>query len=165
MVLSLKEDAGNWIKSVFDDSFTKILLNGSNFTKKQLEIVLIDILAENLSGSRLTYEAKAQLISYKKSLTRGSFNRTLQQARKNIIKSVYTILLLGYLGIFESPNLSPYIEIANKIEKYLDSYKNVYDRKDLMKEQIRILSVLKEELEAGLQNLSNPLSLAKKKGE
>jgi len=160
--LSLKKSIREWIKNVFNDYFVIRLLNNSYLTRKQLETILIDILAENFCGKKLTYEVKAQLVTHRKSLTRGAFNRTLRQARRNIIRSIYTIILLGYLGILESPNLYPYMEIANKIEKYLKSYKDIYNRKELVREEVRILKVLREELEDSLQNLSNPLSLSKK---
>jgi hypothetical protein len=53
-------------------------------------------------------------------LTRGSFNRTLSQGRKNVVQSIYTILLLGYVGLFDSPELQPFLELASRMKAYID---------------------------------------------
>jgi len=47
--------------------------------------------------------------------SRGAFNRTLQQARTNIAEAVYTVLLLGYGGLLESPSLAPFLEASERL--------------------------------------------------
>ncbi|MDH5461375.1 MAG: hypothetical protein OEX09_04035, partial [Candidatus Bathyarchaeota archaeon] len=108
--MSFKEKTQKWLKRSLDDPFVGMLSKNSHLTKTQLETLLIDILAENATEKALKYQEKAKLRL--STVTRGAFNRTLRQARKNIIRSIYTILLLGYLGVFEDTSLNPYLEIA-----------------------------------------------------
>ncbi len=151
-----KNNVQLWLKNSLEDPIVKILAKNSHLTKTQLETLLIDILAENFSGKPLKYDEKARLRLTKAKISRGAFNRTLRQAQKNVIKAVYTVLLLGYLGIFESPTLDQYIEIANKLQEYIDAHKSLPNKTERPEEQIRFLKVLREELENSLKKLSNP---------
>ena len=54
-------------------------------------------LAEKIAGKRLKYDEKARLRLKSGKISRGAFNRTLKQAKMNVIKAIYTIFLLGYL--------------------------------------------------------------------
>jgi hypothetical protein len=159
----LKENVQNWIISIENDPIIKILVKNGNLTKIQLETVLIDILSQNLSGKPLKYEEKARLRLIKAGVSRGSFNRTLKQARKNIIEAIYTIILLGYLGIFDSTNLAPYLEISHKLKTYADTYKDAFHGNKPSEEYFRIIKVLNEELETTLRNLSQPKALSEKR--
>lgn len=154
--MKLKESVQTWLISSLNDPIVKILAKNSHLTKTQLETLLIDVLSENISRKPLKYEEKARLRLTKAKISRGSFNRTLKQAKENIVKSVYTILLLGYLGVFESTSLDPYLEIANKLQEYLDAYKTIADNKINVNEQIKFIEILREELKTGLKKLSNP---------
>jgi len=128
MVVSMiSEDfkkAQNTIKRILNDPLVKILSENSSFTKIQLETLLIDIFTEQLVETKLSHGEKTAIRTTDKRISRGSFNRTLQQARKNMIKSIWTILLLGYLKILETPSLSPYLEASNRLEEYLRAYEN-----------------------------------------
>jgi hypothetical protein len=159
----LKENVQNWIVRLTNDPIIKILIKNSNLTKIQLETLLIDILAQNISGKTLKYEEKARLRLIKAGVSRGSFNRTLKQSRKNIIQAIYTILLLGYLGFLDSTNLTPYLEISQKLKTYTDAYKNIFQENKPSEEQLRIIKILNEELEASLDTLSNPSVLSEKR--
>jgi len=158
--LSFKEKTQKWLKRSLDDPFVGMLAKNSHITKKQLETLLIDILAENITEKALKYQEKAKLRL--STVTRGAFNRTLRQARKNIIRSIYTILLLGYLGVFEDTSLNPYLEIANKLKTYIASYREILRNKDANGEYLRIMSELHEELEVSLEQLSKPKALSTK---
>ena len=103
--MALKENVQKWIKGSLDDPIAVVLSRNSHLTKTQLETLLIDILAESISGKQLKYDEKAQLRLTKAKISRGSFNRTLAQAKENVIRSIYTVLLLGYLGVFEDTTL------------------------------------------------------------
>lgn len=138
-----------------------MLLKNSHLTKTQLETFLIDVLAENTTGKSLKYEEKAKLRLLKTGISRGAFNRTLRQARRNAIQSIYTILLLGYLGVFEDTRLDPYIEAANKLRSYMSAYRKISNGKKISNEHLRIANALREELEASLEQLSKPKSLSK----
>jgi len=144
------------------DPIVKILIENSNLTKTQLETFLIDILAENISGKSLKYEEKARLRLLKGGVSRGAFNRTLRQARKNVVQSIYTVILLGYLGVFESTSLDSYIEVANKLQTYISAYRDVWKEKESMSEQLRIMNMLREELESSLEQLSKPRTMSKR---
>jgi hypothetical protein len=109
-----------------------------------------------MAGKQLKYDEKARLRLTKAQITRGAFNRTARQAKENVIKSIYTVLLLGYLGIFESTVLDPYLEIARKLHNYLEAYKSTPDKGDKLEEHLKAIETIREELENGLKRLSNP---------
>jgi len=152
--VELKESVQKWLKSLFNDPIAKTLIKNSHLTKTQIETFLIDVLAEKITGKTIVYEEKAKLRLIKSGVSRGAFNRTLSQAQKNIIKSIYTIILLGYLGVFESPSLDPYVEIANKIRTYTEAYKDAWENRRTSNEHLRIISMLQKEIERGLKELS-----------
>ncbi|MFP3985132.1 MAG: hypothetical protein ACLFU9_04095 [Candidatus Bathyarchaeia archaeon] len=154
--MSFKKNAQNWLKGALDDPIAKILERNSNLTKIQLETLLIDVLAENLASKELKYEEKAKLRQTKAPISRGSFNRTLKQAKKNTIQSIYTILLLGYFGILEDSSLSPYLEVANKLKDYTEAYRKLSNTREGEKEKIQVINMLREELKTMLDQLSKP---------
>jgi hypothetical protein len=152
----LKNSVQLWLKKSLEDPIVKILAKNSHLTKTQLETLLIDILAENIAGKPLKYDEKARLRLTKAKISRGAFNRTLRQAQENVIKAIYTVLLLGYLGIFESTALDQYIEIANKLQEYIEAHKDLPNKTEQLEEQVKFLKMLREELESSLKMLSNP---------
>lgn len=154
--LKVKENVQKWLATSLGDPIVKILLKNSHLTKTQIETLLIDVLSANLSEKQLKYEEKARLRLRKTPVSRGAFNRTLRQAQKNVIKSVYTILLLGYLGVFKHTSLDSYVEIANKLETYTTAYRNTLANSKSSKEKTKAINMLREELQAVLEQLSNP---------
>jgi len=154
--LKLKEGITAWLNSALNDPVTKILLKNCQLTKIQLETLLIDILAENISNKQLKYDEKAKLRLTKSKISRGSFNRTLSQSKENVIKSIYTILLLGYLGVFESSTLDPYLEIANKLKDYVEAHQDIPGKQEETEKYVKMLEIVREELETSLKRLSNP---------
>jgi len=154
--LKLKEGIQPWLKSTLNDPIVKIISKNSHMTATQLETLLIDILSENAAGKTLKYDEKARLRLTKAKITRGAFNRTLKQAKQNVTKSIYTVLLMGYLGIFESTALDPYLEIANKLQQYLETCKQLPDTDKELAERLRIIGIIREELESSLKQLANP---------
>lgn len=159
--MRLKNTIQKWLTYSIDDPIVKILSKNSHLTKTQLETLLIDVLAENTAGKSLKYEEKAKLRLLKTGISRGAFNRTLRQARRNVIQSIYTILLLGYLGVFEDTCLDPYIEAANKLHTYMNTYRKISKGKKVNEEYLRVVNVLREELETSLEQLSKPKTLSK----
>jgi hypothetical protein len=153
--LKLKENVQPWLISSLNDPIAKILSHNSHLTKTQLETLLIDILSENIAGKMLKYDEKARLRLTKAKISRGAFNRTLKQAKENVIKSIYTVLLLGYLGVFESTTLDPYLEIANKLQEYLEAYKDTPNKSGALSEHLKSMEIVREELEKCLKQLSN----------
>ncbi len=152
--MRLKDPVQAWLNGALNDSIVKILAKNSHLTKTQLETLLIDVLAENLSNKHLKYDEKAQLRLTKAKISRGAFNRTLKQSNENIIKSIYTVLLLGYLGIFETTTLDPYIEIANKLHNFIEAHNGVDSNKDV-EERFKIVELVRKELETSLKQLAS----------
>jgi len=154
--LKLKDGINAWLNGALNDPVVKILSKNSQLTKTQLETLLIDILAENISGKQLKYDEKARLRLTKAKISRGSFNRTLKQSKENVIKSIYTVILLGYLGVFESSTLDPYLEIANKLRDYVEAHQSMPGKEEELKDHIKMVEIIREELETSLKRLSNP---------
>lgn len=154
--MKLKESVQAWLNGSLNDPIVKILAGNSQLTKTQLETILIDILSENIAGKQLKYDEKALLRLTKAQISRGAFNRTLKQAKDNVTKSIYTVLLLGYLGVFESTNLDPYLEIANKLRDYVEAHKEMPNNSKELEEHLKLIDLVREQLETGLKQLSNP---------
>ena len=154
--MKLKESVQAWLNGSLNDPIVKILANNSQLTTIQLETLLIDILSENIAGKSLKYDEKALLRLTKAQISRGAFNRTLKQAKDNVTKSIYTVLLLGYLGVFENTTLDPYLEIANKLRDYVEAHKEIPSKSEELGEHLKLIEMIRERLETGLKQLSNP---------
>ncbi len=152
--MKLKEGVQAWLNGALNDPIVKILAKNSQLTKTQLETLLIDVLAENMAGKQLKYDEKAKLRLTKAKISRGAFNRTLKQSKENVIKSIYTVLLLGYLGVFESTTLDPYLEIANKLHEYLEAHKDIPIESAELKGHLKVIEIIREELERSLKQLA-----------
>jgi hypothetical protein len=98
----------------------KKLLERSGLSEAQFETLLLDQLGSEMANKRLTREEMAQLRRSSGKISRGSFYRTLQQARSNVSESIHTILLLGYGGLLESPSLAPYLEASERLRGFTD---------------------------------------------
>ena len=153
--LKTKENAQKGLQGTLNDPIAKILLKTSNLTKIQLETLLIDILAENYAEKPLNYEEKGKLRLTKVAVSRGSFNRTLAQAKKNVTESIYTILLLGYLGVIQSASLTPFQEVAEKLQRYTDAYKTLSEGSEDINVQLRTMNLIREEITLALEQLAS----------
>jgi hypothetical protein len=115
-VLNAQESVRNRIR----DPVTKMLLANSQLTVTQLETLLTD----SLSADVEVHRSQRRLYRPSKSrISRGAYNRTLIQAQNNVIRSIYTILLLGYLGLFDSAALQPFLELSDAIDSYVQEAK------------------------------------------
>ncbi|MDR0371966.1 MAG: hypothetical protein LBI79_00145 [Nitrososphaerota archaeon] len=153
--MKLKDGVTAWLNGALNDPIVKILAKNSQLTKIQLETLLIDVLSENISDKQLKYDDKAALRLTRAKISRGSFNRTLKQSRENVIKSIYTVLLLGYLGVFESTTLDPYLEIANKLQEYVEAHQNIPNKEEELKDHQKVIEIIRNELETSLKRLSS----------
>lgn len=153
--LKLKDGVQAWLNGALNDPIVKILQKNSQLTKIQLETLLINVLSENISGKQLKYDDKAALRLTKAKISRGSFNRTLKQSNENVIKSIYTVLLLGYLGVFESSTLDPYLEIANKLHDYVEAHQDIPRKEEELKDHMKVIEIIRIELETSLNRLSS----------
>jgi hypothetical protein len=66
------------------------------------------------------------------------------------------VLLLGYLGIFESTTLDPYLEIANKLKEYVEAHQDIPNKENELKDHLKVIEIIREELETSLKRLSTP---------
>ena len=85
-------------------------------TRIQFETLLVDQLGHDMANKRLTRNDMAQLRRDKIGISRGSFNRTLRQARENVVEAIHTVLLLGYSGLTESPSIAPFLEASERLK-------------------------------------------------
>lgn len=156
MINETLEKIQNRIISLTDDPLLKMLSENSQLSKIQLETFLINVLTEEIGEKEIRFEQKARFRQINKKISRGAFNRTLRQAERNITKSINTILLLGYLGILDSPRLQPFIELSNKLNLYVKTYSKLWEKqkKELIEEnKIEEVLLLKKELENNLKEL------------
>lgn len=110
-------EARESIRSLTRDPVTKMLLTNSQITQPQLESLLAYSLSsegDDQKGRRRLYRPSGR------NITRGAFNRTLIQAQNNVIRSIYTILLMGYVGLFDSAALQPFVELSDTIKSYME---------------------------------------------
>ena len=97
------------------------LLERSNLTRVQFETMLLDQIGSEMAEKTLTREEMTRLRKSRAKISRGSFNRTLQQARENVAESVHTVLLLGWSGLFGSPSLAPFVEASERLRIQTDA--------------------------------------------
>lgn len=86
------------------------LLRGSNLTEAQAETLLVE-LASTMSGLKLSMEEKAGI----RGVSKGAYSRTKRQALDNVKRSIYTLLLLRFLGVLGDEALSLLMEAAEKL--------------------------------------------------
>jgi hypothetical protein len=151
-LISTDKEAQNFIDRSFNDPIANVLLKYSNLTSTQYETLIIDFLTIELSDNNLTFQNKALLRS--KKVSRGSYSRSLSQARGNVISSIYTILLLTYIGIFDAFPFDDYRDIAEKLSEYTSSLKDLEGN-----ELSNFINRIEGELLEGLTRLSINRSL------
>jgi hypothetical protein len=110
------EGTRSMIEETLRDRILSALLQRSNLTKIQFETLLVDQLGHDMANKRLTRSDMAQLRQDQKQISRGSFNRTLRQARENVVEAIHTVLLLGYSGLTESPSIAPFLEASERLK-------------------------------------------------
>ena len=148
----MEKELQKMVNQSLEDPVAAILLKNSTLTEIQYESLLIDYYMDNMSDNNLTYENKSEIRS--KKVSRGSFSRTLSQARKNIISSIYTILLLNYVGIYDSLPFDDYKNLAEKLSEYTFLTQNP----DSV-ESRSVIRRLELELAKGIRSLAEPKKL------
>ncbi len=140
------------MKRTLSDPIVRILIDKSNLTPIQFQTFLTDRIMKQNSANMKENKKNMCMRMDLAQITRGSFNRTLNQATRNIIRSIYTIFLLGYVGIFDDPTLEPFIEASNQIRSYLDRLRSSEHRLDA--DGARALATLLEDLKKTVENLA-----------
>ncbi|HZY46518.1 MAG TPA: hypothetical protein VFE96_01860 [Candidatus Bathyarchaeia archaeon] len=98
------------------DRIISALLDRSNLTRIQFETLLMDQLGHDMANKWLSRDEMAQLRKNQKGISRGAFNRTLRQARENVVEAIHTVLVLGYSGLMESPSIAPFLEASERLK-------------------------------------------------
>jgi len=79
----------------------------TTLTQTQLETLLIDLIADEIDPN-LTYEERGQI----RGVTKRAFYRTLEQARLNLIRAIFTIMVAATLNIIDSPRLADFNDLS-----------------------------------------------------
>ncbi|MEM2047809.1 MAG: hypothetical protein QXZ06_08005 [Candidatus Jordarchaeales archaeon] len=118
----------DFLRRLLSDSIVSRLLSSSNLTRIQFETLVIHFLLDESAGRGVQYSLKGLLRASRnargrrprlaRGVTKGAFRRVLEQACRNVVKSIYTLILLGYVGLLDTPNLAPYIELSSLISSY-----------------------------------------------
>jgi len=128
-----------------NDDITKLLLSKSHLTTPQLETLL----ADSISYEKTAKKGYRRLFRPSKDrLSRGSYNRTLIQAQNNVIHAIYTILLLGYVGLFDGSSLQPFLELSDNLQSF------VTERKGSSAQNHEAVNELKERLSETISTLA-----------
>jgi len=150
-------------KRVMNEPILKTLLDRSLLTKPQLETLLIDLVIEDQFGEHVPYEDKATIRTKSGSratgVSRGSFNRTLRQARRNVNRCLHTMLLLAYLDLFDFSIFRPFEEIATKIGDYRRIREVLSGREGLSNEDLESYRAAERTINDALNELASPLIL------
>ncbi|MCK4566370.1 MAG: hypothetical protein KAU48_03585 [Candidatus Thorarchaeota archaeon] len=150
-------------KQVLKEPILKKLQEGSTLSLAQLETLLIDLVVEDNLGSHITYEDKASYRSKtgtkSRGVSRGAFNRTLTQARRNVTRCLYTMLLLAYLGLFDSTVFRPFEVVATRIGDYRRIRDILAGKTELTQEDLESVGVTERTIMSILEELSSSLVL------
>ena len=150
-------------KQVLKEPILKKLQEGSTLSLAQLETLLIDLVVEDNLGSHITYDDKASYRSRSGSksrgVSRGAFNRTLNQARRNVTRCLYTMLLLAYLGLFDSTVFRPFEVVATRIGDYRRIRDILAGKAELTQEDLESVAVSEKTIMSFLEELSSALVL------
>jgi hypothetical protein len=146
------EDYQKVIKKTFQDPITDILLKNSNLTRIQFETLVIDMLTDLISDNKLSFDEKTLFRT--NNVSRGSFSRSLAQARKNVISSIFSVVLLSYIGVFDSRPFDEYYVLAEKLKEYatmLESSEVSINKADLKRFETELID--------GITQLATPTSI------
>jgi hypothetical protein len=150
-------------RQVLKEPILKKLQEGSVLSEAQLETLLIDLVVEDSYGSHITYDDKASHRSRagtrSRGVSRGAFNRTLTQARRNVTRCLYTMLLLAYLGLFDSTVFRPFEVVAARIGDYRRIREILAGKKELAQEDLESIAVAEKTIMSFLEDLSSTLVL------
>lgn len=150
-------------RQILKEPILKKLQEGSTLSLAQLETLLIDLVVEDNLGSHITYDDKASYRSRTGSrshgVSRGAFNRTLTQARRNVTRCLYTMLLLAYLGLFDSTVFRPFEVVATRIGDYRRIRDILAGKTQLTQEDHESIAVTEKTIMSFLEELSSALVL------
>lgn len=94
------------------DKILGYLLDKANFTKLQLDTLMIN----RLNKGELNLNQRISLRDGK-SVSKGSFIRTMRQAQKNVERSLYTIIISEYLSIIDRNSFLSLVRIGELLKE------------------------------------------------
>ena len=150
--MEVPEDAQNIIQKAFQDPIADLLLKKSNLTKTQFETFMIDLLIDVMSDEKVPFKNKT--LFRDKKVSRGSFSRTLGQGRKRVISSIFTIVLLSYVGVFDSKPFEEYQNLVEKLRDYLTAIETSGPNVSRA-----MLKRIEAELTEGIESMARPTKL------
>jgi hypothetical protein len=150
-------------RQVLKEPILKKLQEGSVLSQAQIETLLIDLVIEDSYGTHITYEDKATYRSKtgtkSRGVSRGAFNRTLKQARRNLSRCFYTMILLAYLGLFELTIFRPFEEVAARMGDYRRIRDILAGRTEITTEELESIRTTERIIMSALDDLSSSLTL------
>ena len=146
------ENYQNILDKTIKDPITNMLLKNSNLTRIQFETLVIDMLIDLMSDENVTFDQKLHF--RRENISRGSFSRSLQQARKNIIESILTIVLLSYIGVFDERPFDDYVFLAERLKEYVEIIQSTENQ-----EKNSVIKRIEAELLEGISDLIRPTNI------
>ena len=99
-----------------DDILLQSIFEESNLTKTQLDSLLLAF-QYKIKGYSLN-----EIVKMRDSgpVSKGSYLRTLGQAQSNFRGSLYTLLLVVYLGILDTSTVADFVALADRLSSLKD---------------------------------------------
>lgn len=88
----------------------EFLASRASLTKRQIECLSLQISAKNRLGERSQIERPHVIAG----VTEGAYYRVLDQAHRNIVRAVYTMLLCSRMGILRAEDLRRLVNLMAK---------------------------------------------------
>jgi len=131
-----------------DDRLARTLLQNSHLTEVQFATLVIDALWPTSQPPSEDERPRSR----RRRVSKGAFNRSLAQARRNVIKSIYTVFLLAYFGLFDSPKLEPFLGLGDEMKTFLDAKHETGQKND--SERYDAIKALENALESSIGELA-----------
>jgi len=114
----------NWLnmlkKLIENDRLLLTLIQNSSITITQLDTLVSYVAVQRMNG-----KLQQMLVARDNSkITKGSFIRTLKQAKGNLKESIYSLLVLSYLGIVDNNFMIRFVKIIELFEGLKDTKAN-----------------------------------------
>ncbi|HUU79688.1 MAG TPA: hypothetical protein VMX55_15210 [candidate division Zixibacteria bacterium] len=154
----LKNTLDNPIIKLFYDNLndrTKGTKEWTNLTKVQLETLVIDLLTDEINPN-LGYLERGKV----RGVTKRSFYRSLEQARLNLIRAIFTIMVAGVLNIIDSPRLADFNELSQNFVDLI-SINNLDNQSP--EEKDNWIKIYTKMIFDNVQNLKHQTALSKPK--
>ena len=99
-----------------DDNLLQSIFEESNLTKTQLDSLLLAF-QYKIEGYSLD-----EIVKMRDSgpVSKGSYLRTLGQAQSNFRGSLYTLLLVVYLGILDTSTIADFVALSDRLSSLKD---------------------------------------------